>query len=830
VTRVTLRAPLAGWSAPPEEIPDEVFAKRMLGDGVAIDPVGNVLHAPCDGEVISIAASRHAIALRHASGAEILMHVGIDTVGLAGEGFELLVRKGERVHAGDPLLKFDLDVLARKAASLVTPIVITNGEQFRVSESRVGRQVAVGDELLTLESVGAGAEASAAAGAPVVSEAVVVRHAHGIHARPAALIARHAKTLSETLELRARGRGVDPRSVVALMSLGVRGGDEVVIAGFTAAAAPAVAGLARVVRDLEKLPAHAPAAAPARTTAPAADGSLSGVVASRGFAVGKAFYLRAPEITIAESGRGAATERAALAAARATVRAQLAERARATSGAVADVLAAHLELLDDATLTAAAERSIAGGKSAGFAWRTASRDSARELQATGSALLAERVDDLSDLERQILVALGHSDGASIAIPRGVVLLSRDLKPSQLIDVAPGTLAGIALAAGGPTSHVAILAGVMGIPMLVAVGDALLDVKPDADVILDADAGTLRAAPPAVELAAARRELASRQDVTARELATAQRDCRLASGERIEVFANLVGTVADAKIAIGQGAEGCGLLRTEFLFLERETAPDEAEQLAAYRQVAEILAGKPLVIRTLDAGGDKPIPYLPLPAEENPALGLRGIRTSLWRPDLLEVQLRAMLKLPAGQCRILLPMITDLGEIRAVRAMLTRLAAQIGVTRLPQLGVMIETPAAALLADQLAAEVDFLSIGTNDLSQYTLAMDRGHAELAARIDGVHPAVLRLIGAVGEAAARQKRPVAVCGGLASDPAAVPLLLGLGVTELSAVPAAIPRIKTLVNALTLDLCRQLAQRALAQDSSGAVRAMLASSQPPA
>lgn len=834
MTRVTLRAPLSGWSAPPEEIPDEVFARRMLGDGVAIDPVGNVLHAPCDGEVISIAASRHAIALRHASGAEILMHVGIDTVGLAGEGFELLVRKGERVHTGDPLLKFDLDLLARKAASLVTPIVITNGEQFRVSVARVGCRVAVGDELLTLESVESGAAASIVAGAPVVSEAVVVRHAHGIHARPAALIARHAKTLPVPLELRARGRGVDPRSVVALMSLGVRGGDEVVIAGFTPAAATAVAGLARVVRDLEKLPAHAPAAAPARSKAPAADGSLSGIIASRGFAVGKAFHLRPQEINVGESGKGAQSERAALGAARAQVRSQLAERARASGGAVADVIEAHLELLDDATLTAAAERAIAGGKSAGYAWRAASRDSARELQATGSALLAERVDDLADLERQILIALGHGQGgdnaAGVSIPRGAILLSRDLKPSQLIDVAPGTLAGIALAAGGPTSHVAILAGVMGIPMLVAVGDALLAVKTDVDVILDADAGTLRAAPPAADLAAAQRELKTRGETRSRELAAAQRDCHLASGERIEIFANLVGTVADAKLAIGHGAEGCGLLRTEFLFLERETAPDEAEQLAAYRQVADILSGKPLVIRTLDAGGDKPIPYLPLPAEENPALGLRGIRTSLWRPDLLEVQLRALLKLPAGQCRILLPMITDVGEIRTVRAMLTRLATDMGVTRLPQLGVMIETPAAALLADQLAAEVDFLSIGTNDLSQYTLAMDRGHAELAARIDGVHPAVLRLIGAVGEAAARQRRPVAVCGGLASDPAAVPLLLGLGVTELSAVPASIPRIKTLVAALSLAHCRQLAQRALSLDSSGAVRALLASSLPSA
>jgi phosphocarrier protein FPr/phosphocarrier protein len=362
---------------------------------------------------------------------------------------------------------------------------------------------------------------------------------------------------------------------------------------------------------------------------------------------------------------------------------------------------------------------------------------------------------------------------------------------------------------------------MGIPMLVAVGDALLAVQPDTPVVLDADAGTLRAAPSAGELAAAERELAMRRDARARELGAAQKPCRLASGERIEVFANLVGTVADATLAMEQGAEGCGLLRTEFLFLDRASAPDESEQLAAYAQVAQVLSGKPLVIRTLDAGGDKPIAYLPMPAEENPALGLRGIRTSLWRPDLLETQLRALLR-TGGSCRILLPMITDVAEVRTVRRVLDEQRARLGAPAL-QLGVMIETPASALLADQLAAEVDFLSIGTNDLAQYTLAMDRGHAELAARIDGVHPAVLRLIGAVCEAAARHRRPVAVCGGLASDPDAVPLLLGLGVTELSAVPAAIPHIKALVGLRSLAECRALAQQAAALPSSEAVRALL-------
>jgi phosphocarrier protein FPr/phosphocarrier protein len=256
-------------------------------------------------------------------------------------------------------------------------------------------------------------------------------------------------------------------------------------------------------------------------------------------------------------------------------------------------------------------------------------------------------------------------------------------------------------------------------------------------------------------------------------------------------------------------------------MDRATPPDEREQLECYDAVSETLAGRPLVIRTFDVGGDKPISYLPLPAEDNPALGLRGIRASLWRPAIFRVQLRALLR-AAGDRRILLPMITDVAEVRVVRAMLSELAAELA-TPVPPLGVMIETPAAALLAGPLAREADFLSIGTNDLSQYTLAMDRGNAELAARVDAAHPAVLRLIGAVCEAAARHGKPVAVCGGLASDPAAAPLLIGLGVTELSAVPAMIPRLKAIVSSLTLERCRDLSRRALDLEDVASVRELL-------
>ncbi len=272
------------------------------------------------------------------------------------------------------------------------------------------------------------------------------------------------------------------------------------------------------------------------------------------------------------------------------------------------------------------------------------------------------------------------------------------------------------------------------------------------------------------------------------------------------------------MALLNGAEGCGLLRTEFLFLDRWTPPDEAEQAGEYQQIAALLQGRLVTIRTLDAGGDKPIAYLPLPAEENPALGLRGVRTSLWRPELLRSQLSAILRVrPVGIARILLPMVTDVTDIRAVRAVLAELGGSI------PFGVMIETPAAAVLAERIAAEADFLSIGTNDLTQYTLAMDRGHPDLAARLDGLHPAVLQLLAQVAAAGQRHRRGVAVCGGLASDPVAVPVLLGLGIHELSMVPAVIPSMKELIATLEISQCEELGKRALQQSSAQDVRSLV-------
>jgi phosphoenolpyruvate-protein phosphotransferase len=829
MANLTLVSPLRGWCAPVDETPDAVFAQRLLGDGVAIDPTEGVLYAPCDGEVISIAAAGHAVALRAANGAEILLHVGIDTVALGGEGFKVLVAAGERVRSGQPLLNFDLDALARRAKSLITPIVVTNGERFSIANARSGQAVNVGDPLLELQP--ASAETQARRDTPVaqeVSARVTIGHDHGIHARPAALIANFAKASAAEITISARGRSANAKSAVALMSLGAQRGDEVTLVAAGEGAAKAVGELRKLILSLDDKASGAPAIAPIATAPPARQQThpnrLRGVIASRGLAVGRAVPLKGAEVQVAEAGKGVAHETEEFERARAAVRARLEQIAASAQGTAREVIAAHLEFLDDWELVAAARRAIARGKSAGFAWRRAVRDSADTLRALGDPRMSERVDDLLDLESQVLLTLHGAEPIVVRnLPERAILVAEDLKPSQLVSLDATRLAGICLAAGGPTSHVAILAAAMGIPALVALGPSVLDVTEGTWIILDAEQGNLATAPDQTALAAAEQTLVARQQRKQAERAAAHVDCKTADGIRIEVFANL-GSLAEAQVAMAHGAEGCGLLRTEFLFLEREAPPDEDEQLQQYQGIATTLAGRPLVVRTLDIGGDKPIPYLPMPAEPNPALGLRGVRTSLWRPDLLRVQLRAILRVqPAGQCRVLLPMITDTAEIRAVRRMIDEVRRELRHIGSIAVGAMIETPAAALLAERVANEVEFLSIGTNDLTQYTLAMDRGHSELAHRIDGLHPAVLRLIATTVAAAEKHSRFVAVCGGLASEPAAVPVLLGLGVHELSVVPTLVPQLKSLIRTLTLDSCRSLAQRAVALDTAEAVRALV-------
>jgi phosphocarrier protein FPr/phosphocarrier protein len=838
MSALVLSSPLKGWIASLSEVPDAVFAGRMLGDGVAIDPLGGELVAPCDGVVVSAHRAGHAVTLRADCGAEILMHVGLETVALGGEGFAVHAREGQVVKAGERLISFDLDLLAQRAKSLITPVVITNPEAFEIVRRDQDRAVEAGGFLLELRPLG-GAATTACEPTNEITRALTVPLMHGIHARPAARIAELAKTFAAEAALVVDGRRASARSPVGLMALAVRHGDAIQVTASGSNAQAAVDAIADLIEsgmgEGAPVPAKTAAAptpiaaeAPLAPAALPADGVLKGVLAAPGLAIGKAVRLASSDIAVREQGEGAGQEEAALLAALDKVRARIEANASKGDKARKAILSAHLAFLDDPELLSQARSLIAAGKSAGFGWRAAVRGYVEALRALGDRRMAERVDDLIDLERQVLRALAGEDDEATVLPPGSILLADELLPSQLMGADPGVIAGFATARGGPTSHVAILAAAMGIPALVALGGAALSIADGTALILDADGASLRVAPDAPALEAAQTALAGRQARKAAAKAAAFEPAVTRDGTRIEVFAN-TGSVKDALAAIENGAEGSGLLRTEFLFLDRQTPPDEDEQARQYQAIADALQGKPLIVRTLDVGGDKAAPYLPIPAEENPALGLRGVRVSLWRPHLLKTQLRAILRVvpPKGakerQCKIMVPMIASLDELRAVRAVLEEAKRELGITERVELGVMIETPAAAVTADLIAAEADFLSIGTNDLTQYVLAMDRGNPELAARIDALHPAVLRMIAQTCQGAKAHGRWVGVCGGLASDVAATPILLGLGVTELSTTAAIAPEVKAKVRDLDLAACQDLAARALAQTSPEAVRGLI-------
>lgn len=834
-TQLNLSAFVSGIVVPIEAVPDPVFGGRLMGDGIAILPEERIVRAPCAGRIVQVHASRHACTVETATGARVLIHIGLDTVLLKGEGFAARVAEGDRVEAGQPLIEFDPAVLERHDKNPVTVLVIENSDEHPVSWRAVGK-VSAGADLLRLSEGAAPAPASVATGRLETATGwAVVRHGGGLHARPAALVANAVKKFAAGVEIHAHGKSANARSTTGIMGLAVDEGEEVEL---VASGPDAGDALEAAIVALETASAAGHAAPAERITTAAAPvmnlpaTQLAGVVASPGLALGTTARFEHTVGEIREQGEGEILEHRALQAAlRAVVgdiEATVAEAGRRGLPYQAEIFAAHRALVEDPDLLAHAENLVAAGKSAAFAWRAAVQTQCTTLLATGNALLAERAGDLRDIERQVLRTLAGDAKALPPLPPNAIVLADDLAPSDFAALEQAKVAAIVTAHGGPTSHVAILARAQGVPALVAVGPELARLEAGLTVIVDAEQGILDMAPSQARLNEARAEIERRTAARAQALTQAHAAATTADGVRIEVAANIA-TAADARKAVELGAEAVGLLRTELLFMERDAAPTEAEQHAAYQAVVDALQGRCAIIRTLDVGADKSLAYIPMPAEENPALGLRGIRLCLAREALLTEQLRAILAVkPLSAVRIMLPMVTDAAELAQTRALLDRLAAEMGVTARVELGVMIETPSAAVLADQLAREADFFSVGTNDLTQYALCMDRCNPALAARLDGLHPAVLRLIGQAAQGAASHARWLGVCGAMASDPLAVPLLIGLGVTELSASPAVIPEIKAVVRRLNLAECRAAAQAALQLDSAEAIRAQVRATWP--
>ena len=666
------------------------------------------------------------------------------------------------------------------------------------------------------------------------SARITLANAHGLHARPAKVLAQLAKRFEGEIRVRIvdgqESSAVSAKSLSKLLSLGARRGQVLEFVAEPSIANDALPELLAAVEsglgeEVEPLPLQvqsAPAVADIATllTAPAAGSVLQAIAAAPGIAVGPA-HIQVPQtFDFALRGESPAIERGRLQQALDEVRQDiegLIQRSQAK--AIREIFITHQEMLDDPELTDEVDARLKQGESAEAAWMAVIDAAARQQESLHDALLAERAADLRDIGRRVLAQLCGVQ--TLAEPdQPYVLVMDEVGPSDVARLDPARVAGILTAHGGATAHSAIVARALGIPALVGAGEAVLLLAPGTELLIDGQRGRLHVSPDADALQRATQERDSREQRLQAASAQRHEPAVTRDGHAVEVFAN-IGESKGVANAVEQGAEGIGLLRTELIFMAHSQVPDEATQEAEYRRVLDGLDGRPLVVRTLDVGGDKPLPYWPIEKEENPFLGVRGIRLTLQRPQVMESQLRALLRSADNRpLRIMFPMVGSLAEWRAAREMTERLRLEIPVADL-QLGIMIEVPSAALLAPVLAKEVDFFSIGTNDLTQYTLAIDRGHPTLSAQADGLHPAVLQLIDITVRAAHANGKWVGVCGELAADPLAVPILVGLGVDELSVSARSIPEVKARIRDLNMAQLKLLAAQALVAGSPDEVRA---------
>lgn len=676
--------------------------------------------------------------------------------------------------------------------------------------------------------------------AEAIQQVVLTLHnLHGLHARPAARFVQLAANFNADIRVRnlTSGKGpVSAKSLNALATLGAVKNDQILITASGAQATEALQALSRLVEEnfgeIAQALEEAPRISMPTETLPSAENALKAVPISEGLALGPIYHYQPPPPPIP-------TEKAtdpdkewnrlqrAIEETQQAIRQRRRQLLQTLGEAQTAIFDAHLLILEDPELLEQVRQSIFYDReNAAAAWHKNITQIAKSYQAVDDPYIQQRYADVMDVGNQVLFALaGKPASTPIKFPKPVILFAQDITPTETAQLEMERVIGIITVGGGPTSHSAILARALGIPAVSGASLSLEKLPKDTLLAVDGFSGTIWVDPPED----IQSEIKQRRDAWIAQrkklLQNSQEPAAMRDGRRIEVAAN-VGNVNDAKAAAENGAEGVGLLRTEFLFLTRETPPTEEEQIAALRQIGEVLGNRPIIVRTMDIGGDKELPYLQLPPEENPFLGVRAIRLSLQRPDLFLTQLRAILRSGADYYfRIMFPMVTNLDEVLQARRYLEQVHQMLEAENLPhrwpiETGIMIEVPAAALLSSALAPHVDFFSIGTNDLTQYTLAAERGNPQLYSFADALHPAILHLIQQVTASAHQYGKWVGICGELAGDPLATPILAGLGIDELSLNPAGIPRVKSIVRNLDQEMVKPLVEEALKAESAEAVR----------
>lgn len=732
---------------------------------------------------------------------------------------------GERVH-----LVVGIAAKSDEHIEILTNLTHVLGDEAAVQQMAQTTHPADIIERLTRHKTAAHPSATASA---LASDAktvdVIISGQAGLHARPATLLVNLAKPFASEIRVQYGDQVADAKSLISLLKLGVEGGQTI---RFMADGVDAEQALQTLQSAIESGLEHEEAAAPmaaghllGRTLA-FESLTIPGIAASPGLAVAAVYQLKRSKLVFESTAKDPAVEVKHLQQALETAKLQLQdlyEEVKEKAGvAKASIFQAHQEFLNDPELLQEAIATLQDRRSAAWAWQQAYEQRATALQQLADPLLAGRATDLRDVGRRVLQLLAEKVEDQPHLPNyPVILIAEDLTPSDTASLDPTLILGFCTAYGGPTSHSAIIARSLDIPAIVGAGPAILNLTDGRLCILDGESGNLYPDPSDADLTTAKSAQQDLQSIRDAEKLACYQPAILVDGHRIEVVAN-IGAAIEAEQAVNAGAEGIGLLRTEFLFLNRSEPPSEAEQFAAYAQMTQALNGLPLIVRTLDIGGDKSVPYLNMPAEENPFLGVRGIRLCLQRQDLFKTQLRAIFRASqSGPIKIMFPMIATLEDLNAARSISEAVRAEVGAEPVDY-GIMIEVPSAVLMADEFAKAVDFFSIGTNDLTQYTLAMDRGHPALAKQADGLHPAVLRMIHQTVQAAKANGKWVGVCGGVAGEPLGAAILAGLGVTELSVSIPSVAAVKAKLRTFSLTQVEDLAQRALRCPNAQAVRAL--------
>ncbi len=681
--------------------------------------------------------------------------------------------------------------------------------------------------------------AAGTADAPTQRLTLTIPNRLGLHARPAARLVRLANQYAAEIEIVKEEKKANAKSINQVATLSARFGDEIVVTAKGADAADFLTAMEALAAenfgdadDQQKLAGEPPPplsslAVKATETAAGENGFLSGIAASPGVAIGPVWQYRPrlPEVEARTVDNPAAEWQrlsAAIEAARREVGAIQNQATQQVGADEASIFEAHLLFLQDPTLLDDARQRIEGDRlNAEAAWQQAIAALSETFRGLDDAYMRGRAADIEDVGQRVLRHLLDVEAPSFDFTEPSVVVAADLTPSDTARLDPQRVLAICTEVGGATAHSAILARALGIPAVVGLGPSLWQLGDGQLVGVDGELGRIWPEPPQERLETLRRKRQSWLEAQAQAKAAGHEAAVTQDGRRIEVAAN-VGGPNDVAIAREYGAEGVGLFRTEFLFMDRPQMPSEEEQLAAYRQAAEGLGGRPLIIRTLDIGGDKPLPYVEMGTEDNPFLGWRGIRFCLDRPEVFRPQLRAILRASVDatgqptQVKMMFPMVGALAELIAAKAVLADVQQELREAEIPfdermEVGIMIEVPSAVAIADQLAAEVDFFSIGTNDLTQYVMAADRGNARVADLADALQPAVLRMVKQTVEAGHAAGIWVGMCGELAGNALATPVLVGLGLDELSMSAPSIPAVKAGIRRLSLPEAQQVAGEVL-------------------